>query len=179
MAQYASKIPRPRPGFALLVAVLVVVAIAATTLVARGGFPWSAASSSTLRSQLRIETLISAHLACPVDPYFSPDGAHVSLLGALNQCPPQGAKDETPAQRTSWALAIFSTSTGAVERVISLDPLLADGDHTSLETRYTSLGWSPDGRSLAVVYTSFAADSASQPSGIQDSGLLLVNASTG
>jgi hypothetical protein len=162
-----------------VVAVLVVAAIAATTLVARIGFPWSAASSNPLKSPVHIQTLTSAHLACPVDPYFSPDGAHISFLGALNQCPSQGAKGEAPAQRPSWALAIFSAATGAVERVISLDPLLADGERTSLETRYTSLGWSPDGRNLAVVYTSFAADGASQPSGIQDSGLLLVNASTG
>src|SRR5215831_18088039 len=151
MAQSASKILRPRPGFALLVAVLVVVAIAATTLVARVGFPWSAASSNVLRSPLRIETLISAHLACPVDPYFSPDGAHVSLLGALNQCPSEGVEEGTPAQRTSWALAIFSTATGALERVISLDPLVGNGEHSSLVTRYASLGWSPDGQRLAVV----------------------------
>lgn len=178
MTQSASRTPRPRPGFALVVAVLVVAAIAATTLVARTGFPWSAASSSPLRPSLHIQTLTSAHLACPVDPYFSPDGAHVSFLGALNQCPIEGAEDATPAQRTSWALAIFSASTGAAERVISLDPLLADGEHSSLVTRYASLGWSPDGRRLAVAYTSFPAHSGSQPGGIQDSGLLLVSATT-
>jgi hypothetical protein len=179
MAQSASKILRPRPGFALVVAVLVVAAIAATTLVARVGFPWSAASSNTLRSPLRIETLISAHLACPVDPYFSPDGAHVSLLGALNQCPSEDAEDGTPVQRTSWALAIFSTTTGALERVISLDPLLGNREHTSMVTRYASLGWSPDGQRLAVVYTTFSPYSGSQPGGVQDSGLLLVSATTG
>jgi hypothetical protein len=179
MAQSASKILRPRSGFALVVAVLVVVAIAATTVVARVGFPWSAASSNALRSPLRIETLISAHLACPIDPYFSPDGAHVSLLGALNQCPSEGSEDGTPAQRTSWALAIFSTATGALERVISLDPLLGNGEHSSLVTRYASLGWSPDGQRLAVVYTTFSPQSGSQPGGVQDSGLLLVSAATG
>ncbi len=179
MAQSASKIPRPRPGFALVVAVLVVAAIAATTLVARVGFPWSAASSNALRSPLRIETLISAHLACPVDPYFSPDGAHVSLLGALNQCPSGDIEDGTPVQRTSWALAIFSTATGALERVISLDPLLGNGEHSSLVTRYASLGWSPDGQRLAVVYTTFPPQSGPQPGGVQDSGLLLVSATTG
>jgi hypothetical protein len=179
MAQSASKIPRPRPGFALVVAVLVVAAIAATTLVARIGFPWSAASSNPLRSPLHIQTLTSAHLACPVDPYFSPDGAHISFLGALNQCPTGGADDATPTQRASWALGIFSASTGAVERVISLDPLLGDGVHASLVTRYASLGWSPDGKRLAVAYTSFPAHSGSQPGGVQDSGLLLVSATTG
>jgi hypothetical protein len=179
MAQSASKIPRPRPGFALVVAVLVVVAIATTTLVARVGFPWTAASSNALRSPLRIETLISAHLACPVDPYFSPDGAHVSLLGALNQCPSEGIEDGTPVQHTSWALAIFSTATGALERVISLDPLLGNGEHSSLVTRYASLGWSPDGQRLAVVYTTFSPQSGFQPGGVQDSGLLLVSATTG
>jgi hypothetical protein len=177
MAQSASKVPRP--GFALVVAVLVVVAIAATTLVARIGFPWSAASNNPLRAPLHIQTLTSAHLACPVDPYFSPDGARIAFLGVLNQCPTEGAGDATPAQQTSWALGIFSASTGAVERLISLDPLLADGGHSSLVTRYASLGWSPDGQRLAVAYTSFSAHSGSQPGGMQDSGLLLVNAVTG
>jgi hypothetical protein len=179
MARSASKIPRPRPGFALVVAVLVVAAIAATTLVARGGFPWSAASGNALRSPLRIQTLTSARLACPIDPYFSPDGAYIAVLGAIDHCPAEAAEDGTPSQRDSWALAIFSTSTGGLERFIPLDPLLADGARAGLVTRYASLGWSPDGQRLAVVYTTFSARGGAQPGGVADSGLLLVSATSG
>lgn len=180
MARSASPTARPRPTFALLVAILVVAAIAATTLVARVGFPWSAAAGAgALRSSVRVQTLVSAHLACPIDPYFSPDGAHVSLLGTLNKCPADTLEPNAPAERTSWALAIFSATTGALERSIPLDPLLMDGGRASSVTRYASLGWSPDGRRLAVVYTTFAAPGGAQPGGITDSGLLLVSAATG
>jgi hypothetical protein len=128
---------------------------------------------------VRVQTLISAHLACPVDPYFSPDGAHIALLGALNECPTEGSDQSAPVQRITWELAIFSSATGALERVIPLDPLLGDRGRASLVTRYASLGWSPDGTRLAVVYTTFSARGDAQPGGVLDSGLLLVNASSG
>jgi hypothetical protein len=178
MARSASLTQRTRPGFALIVAILVVAAIAATTIVARIGFPWSA-SAGALNAPVRVQTLISAHLACPIDPYFSPDGAHVSLLGALNQCPVEDQGQGAPPQRTTWALGIFSAATGSLERLLPLDPLLADGGHAPAVTRYASLGWSPDGRLLAVVYTSFSAHGGAQPGGVTNSGLLLVNAMTG
>jgi hypothetical protein len=176
MARFGSLTPRPRPTIALLVALLVVVVIAVTTIFAGGGFPW-AATSHALRAPVRVQTLTSAHLACPVDPYFSPDGAHISLLGALDRC--AGDSRSTPEQ-TSWALAIFAAPSGALERVIPLDPLLAaDGGRSASTTRYASLGWSPDGRRLIVVYTTFSARGGVQPDSIEDSGLLLVSVASG
>jgi hypothetical protein len=179
MARSASLTPRPRLGFALVVAVLVVAAIAATTIVARGGFPWSAAGPGALNSPVRIQTLAAARLACPIDPSFSPDGAHVSVLGALNQCPANALDQGAPAQRTFWVIAIFSATTGAVERIIPLDQLLAVEGRANTVARYTSLGWSPDGKRLAVVYTLFSDHAGAQAGGAEDSGLLLVNAMTG
>jgi hypothetical protein len=177
MARSGSLAPRPRPWFALLVAMLVVAAVAATTLVARVGFPWSTAGGGALTSPVRVATLTSAHLACPIDPAFSPDGAHFALLGALDRCP---AESREPAQRTSWALAMFSAVTGALERIIPLDPLLAaDGPRAASTTRYASLGWAPDGQRLAVVYTTFSSQGGVAPESVVDSGLLLVNAATG
>jgi hypothetical protein len=178
MARSASLTQRTRPGFALIVAILVVAAIAATTIVARIGFPWSAVAGA-LQSPVRVQTLISAHLACPVDPAFSPDGAHVSLLGALNQCPAEGSDQSASSPRTAWALGIFSAETGAPERILPLDSLLMENGHAPSVTRYASLGWSPDGHLLAVVYTTFSAHGGAQPGGVTNSGLLLVNAITG
>src|SRR5262245_1795030 len=157
MARSASLTPRPPRGFALVVAVLVVAAIAATTIVARGGFPWSAAGPGALSAPVRIQTLVSAHLACPIDPSFSPDGAHVSVLGVLNQCPANATEQGVPTQRTSWVIAIFSATTGALERFIPLDPLLGVEGRALTVARYASLGWSPDGQRLAVIYTLFSA----------------------
>jgi hypothetical protein len=173
----------PRRWLTSLAVAAVVTGVAATLIAGRLQLTGPGANGpGVLGSPLTIDTRGGAGLACPTDAAFSPDGARIVVLGSLSACAGGGVE----TARARQAAAIYDSATGAVLRVLPLDPLLGDGATSSSprasRTTYFGLGWAPDGARFAVVFTDFglAGDSDERsPENVLDSGLLVVNANTG
>lgn len=168
----------------LLVALAVVAGVGATLIVGRNNPGASDTDAShLLDGGTRISTLDAAGLICPADAAFSPDGSRIVVLGLLasaataHACPER--TDDTVAPT---AAAILDSTTGRLVRSIPLDPLVrgsAAASQSELEhVVYSGLGWSPDGRHVALVFTVFG-DGDVAPENVLDSGLLLLDTTAG
>lgn len=170
-------------GLAVLAVVLVVAALA--ILAAAGHFAAGQGDDTSpgkLLAPLRISTQATAQLSCPSSAAFSPDGAQVMVLGTLGPCGAAGSLDSPSVQH---AAAIYDSVTGALRKVIPLEPLLGL-DPAGLprwlrrgSVSFFGLGWSPTGTHLAFVYTAFDSAMRISPDDVLDSGLLLVDADQG
>lgn len=169
-----------------LLAVLALVAAVALTLVAGRGQNSGAATNQLISGTLKVSTLESAHLACPSDPTFSPDGSRLVIFGVLTTSLSPGSSCsalDTGITTAAYAYAVFDTRSGQPIRVMSLDSQLLEqlGDFANEDPpqfAYSSLGWSPDGTHVAFAFTAFTG-AARSPESVLDSGLLLLNASSG
>lgn len=169
----------------LLAVLALVVAVTLTLIAGRGQNPGSA-TIQLVSGTLKVSTLESAHLACPSDPTFSPDGSRLVVFGVLTTSLPPGSSCSTLAignTTAAYAYAIFDTQSGQPLRVMSLDSKLLEQlggltDEDAPQFAYSSLGWSPDGTHVAFAFTAFAS-AARTPESVLDSGLLLLDASSG
>ncbi len=169
-----------RRPWAAVLAVLALVAVAVGLFAAsRVGITRLGAGSATgVLHAPRITNTAAEKLGCPSAPDFSADGSLVMVLAVQGPCePPEVAAFGT------HALAIYQSRSGSLQRVLRPDALL-DGDSPtafqSLARRarfvsYYSLGWSPDGRHIALVYTVFTSASRLTPDTMLDAGLLVVD----
>jgi len=178
----------------LLVALAVVAGVGSTLIAARLA-PGSSGSSveSLVDGVLHLSTLSDAHLLCPRDIAFSPDGSRIVVLGLLapassassspipSACP-SAANGTAAIDASGYAATIFESATGQIARTFPLDPLVltATGDGTAAaphlaHVTYSGLGWSPDGTLIAFVFTEFGGSGQRTPENVVDSGLLLVD----
>lgn len=175
-----ANVQRARPGAArgarralmigaIIVIVIILVAVVAT-LVAH--FLQPAAAPTTHQKSaphamphaIQIAPLADG-LNCPVDIAWSPDGAHIALLGYQDHCPNGASGSGASITYTSGLLLIFNAKTGTLTQRASLDPLVTGGGLT-LDTQtqylaYQALMWSPDGTRLALPF--FAQSGAILP----------------
>lgn len=170
-----------------LFAVLALVAAVAVTLISGRGRVSGSNTPSLIDSTLNVSTLHSAHLACPRDPAFSPDGSRLAVFGVLASSLPDGSSGSSctalATSSAAYALEVFDTTSGEPIRVISLDSQLLEGlgagaDEDIPQIAYSGLGWSPDGMHVAFAFTAFAG-AARTPENVLDSGLLLVDVTSG
>lgn len=170
----------------LLVSTAIVIGVVGTLLAGGrllSGRRGAGASLGDLHGRIVISTLASAGLRSPTSAAFSPDSASLATVGSVAAC---GSR-QTQEQACGHALAIYSTSTGAVERVIPLERLLGLGGVAALaqhdgqgaqtttdDVRFFGLGWSPDGAHVALVFTVFTGQTPSSGAEVY-SGLLVVD----
>lgn len=181
---------RPRSLVAKLLGLLVVSAVVASvigTLAATGRLGGasggaSGSAASLIGTPRIVSTLTAAQMLCPTSATFSPDGSRLAIIGTFAACyttGPSSSLDE------SHELAIFDSDDATLLRLVPLDPLVGreplstPHEERIRALRYVGLGWSPDGKRVAVAYT--ALDSASDLtfSHVIDTGLLLIAADTG
>ncbi|PWT78432.1 MAG: hypothetical protein C5B60_01160 [Chloroflexi bacterium] len=179
---------RNRAGLILgCLAMLVVVASVIGTLAATGRFTSHVARGSKpdiLTGMIRIDTIRSARLYCPSSPSFSPDGSRFMVLGTGIPCTDPAA--ELPGT-DKHELGIFDVRTGHADRVIDLDAFFQLGtiqDCASTQVHaleFTSLGWSPDGDHVGILYAAFdyAGYGALSLDDLLCSGLLLLSVDSG
>ena len=136
----------------------------------------------SLGAPLIIATMQQGAINCPYGASFSPDGEHVAILGTQDACP-AGLVSTAP-----HVAAIYNAHTGVMSLYVQLDKLLThsadDASASSAQqqtraTSYFSLGWSPDGRSLAIVYTSFNSSDILTQDTEADTGLILLDTEHG
>lgn len=178
---------RPRNPVAMLLGSLVVVVVVASvigTLAATGRFSGGrvGAGGGVLGSPVAISTLHAASLLCPSSAAFSPDGAELAIIGSSNSC------HSHPYDMLSFnphVLALFDAHLGTLQRTIQLDPLVGYDQYAPRAAeriravRYVGLGWAPQGKRLAVAYATFDSASDTSFDHVMDSGLLLVDTTTG
>lgn len=178
---------RPRNPVAMLLgslAVVVVVASVIGTLAATGRFGGRSpgAAGGVLGSPVAVSTLRTAGLFCPSSAAFSPSGAELAVIGSSGSChtQPYGSPSFTP-----HVLALFEAHVGTLQRTIPLDPLVGYNAATPRAAqqiravRYVGLGWSPVGKSFAIAYSSFDSATDTSFDHLLDSGLLLIDTTTG
>lgn len=169
-----------------LIAVLALVAAVTATLIAGRGRVSGSNTPTLFDHTLTVSALQSAHLACPRDPAFSPDGLRLAVFGVLTSSLPDGSSCAALAKgaiSAAYALEIFDTTSGEPIRAISLDSQLlkglgANSDEDLPQIAYSGLGWSPDGMHVAFAFTAFAGAERT-PENVLDSGLLLLNVTSG
>lgn len=178
---------RPRNPVAMLLGSLVVVIVVASvigTLAATGRFGGASGGvgGGILGAPVAVSTLRTAQLLCPSGAAFSPDGAELAVIGTTDSChaSPFGFSDFN-----GHVLALFDAHLGTLQRTIPLDSLVGYDPYAPRAAqriraiRFVSLGWSPEGKSIAVAYATFGASSTITFETVVDSGLLLIDTTTG
>lgn len=178
---------RPRSPVAMLLgslAVVVVVASVIWTLAATGRFSGgrAGADGGDLGSPVVVSTLRTAQLLCPSSAAFSPDGGELAVIGSANSChsAQYGRSNFNPHE-----LALFDAHLGTLQRTIPLDPLVGYDPYAPRAAQqiqavhYVGLGWAPAGKSFAVAYSTFDSASDTSFDHLVDSGLLLIDTTTG
>lgn len=179
---------RPRSPVAMLLGPLVVVVVVASvigTLAATGRFSagnGGAAGAGVLGAPITLSTLSTAQLLCPSSAGFSPDGSELAIIGSTNSCHtvPYGLQSFN-----AHVLALYDAHLGTLQRTVPLDALLGydpyapRAEQRIQAVRYIGLGWSPAGKDVAVVYATFDSASDITFEHIVDSGLLLIDTTTG
>lgn len=170
---------RRRPWAAML-AVVALVAVAAVVITAsHAGFTQRITSvSGVLSAPSTIDTTTAHQLSCPSAPDYSADGSQLMILAVQGLCePPEVAAFGT------HALAIYQSRTGSLQRILYPDAMLGNESTSVFQplarqarfVSYYSLGWSPDGQHIALVYTVFTSATRLTPDTMLDVGLLLID----
>ncbi|HEX6544585.1 MAG TPA: hypothetical protein VF040_22690 [Ktedonobacterales bacterium] len=176
---------RQRPllntGMVLLGILLVVAAIGTLISVSRTNRVSGPSSGvrGSLGAPMIISTLGQGGINCPHGAAFAPDGAHVAIIGTHGSCMP------STSTLTQHVAAIYDTQSGVMNLYVRLEKLLHIDtdlplDQQTIKTiQYFSLGWSPDGSTIAIVFTEFDSTDVLLPETERDSGLILLNAEHG
>lgn len=170
---------RRRPWAAML-AVVTLVAVAAVVITAsHAGFSQRITSvSGVLNAPLAINTTTTHQLSCPSAPDYSADGSLLMVLAVQGACePPEVAAFGT------HTLAIYQSRTGGLQRILYPDTMLGNESANVFQplarqarfVSYYSLGWSPDGQHIALVYTVFTSATRLTPDTMLDVGLLVID----
>jgi hypothetical protein len=125
-----------------------------------------------LSMPLRI-SVAATGLRCPTDPTFSRDGTSVAVVGVLGAC---DTSTGLPSGASPHALAIFDARTGTRTEQVPLEPLLGLRRGAQPATvRFASLGWSPDGSHIALIFTAFDSAIHLTADHLLDEGLLVLS----
>ena len=133
----------------------------------------------SLGAPLRISTTEQGAVNCPYGAAFSPDSAHVAIIGSQSTCAP------TTTTLTPHIAAIYDTRSGVMTLYVRLEKLLGIRTDVSLSQQpiqaihYFSLGWSPDGSRIAIVFTAFDSAETQTPDTERDTGLIVLDAEHG
>lgn len=136
----------------------------------------------SLGAPLIITTMQQGAINCPYGASFSPDGEHIAILGTQDGCA------RGPVSALPHVAAIYNAHSGVMSLYVQLDKLVnhsADGASESSAQQptrvasYFSLGWSPDGRRLAIVYTAFNSPDVLTQETEADTGLILLDTEHG
>lgn len=181
---------RPRSLVAKLFGVLVVAAVVASvigTLAATGRLGAASRGAggsnvSLIGTPRVVSTLAAAQILCPTSASFSPDGSRLAVIGTSATC---YSTHLSSSLDVTHELAIFDGHYATLLRVIPLDPLVGrerqstPNEERIRALRYVGLGWTPDGKRVAVAYTAFDSASDTTFSHVIDTGLLLIAADAG
>lgn len=181
MSQEQRHRPILNAGTVLLGMLLIVAAIGTLISVGHTNRVGSTANGvrGSLGAPLRISTLEQGAVNCPAGAAFSPDGSHVAVLGSQSTCAP-GTTTMTP-----HVAAIYDAHSGVMtlyarlERLLGIDTSLPLDLQQVRSLSYFSLGWSPDGKHLAIIFTAFSSSDILTPDTLYDAGLILLDAEHG
>lgn len=186
-ADNVAKSKRGRRLPVLLAALVVIVLLTTAGAAWRGWLPWQRATNAKPVSI----NLASDNLHCPLAAVWSADSHQIAVLAQLGACAHTDAGLVAPN-----VVAIFDTQ-GHVVRLLRPDSLMLGSDTQATpaptpangvapttipsSVQYFALGWSPDGRQVALVYqTTFAHDAAAPIEKIAfESGVALLPADGG
>lgn len=181
MSHEQRRSPLLNVGTMLLGILLAVASIGAMISVGHANRVGSTANGvrGSLGAPLRISTLEQGAVNCPYSAAFSPDGNHLVVLGSRSTCAP------STSRLTSNIAAIYDAHSGVMTLYAQLDKLL--GIDTSLPfdqqtirtVKYFSLGWSPDGKHIAIIFTEFTSADILTPDTEWDAGLIVLDAEYG
>lgn len=168
-------------GTVLLVILLIVAAIGVLISVGHTSRVGGTAGGvrGSLNASLTISTRQQGSIDCPFGASFSPDGSRIAVLGS------QGTCDPYTTTLTPQVAAIYDTHSGVMSLFVRLEPLIGVNPNLPLaqqtvrSIRYFSLGWSPDGHTLAIIYTAFSATDDITPDTEVDAGLILLDTEHG
>ncbi len=178
---------RPRNPVTMLLGSLVVVVVVASvigTFVATGRFGGARAGvgGGILSAPVAISTVRTSQLLCPSGAAFSPDGAELAIIESTNNC---HSYRYGPSAFYAHVLALYDAHLGTLQRTIPLDSLVGYDPYTPRGAqriraiRYVGLGWSPTGKKFAVAYATFSSSSDITFENVVDSGLLLIDTTSG
>lgn len=173
---------RQAPLWISIIAVVLIVG-AVATLTALQRLPANGSAGvglGALGVATTMDISYSTGLAQPEGVSFSPDGARIATIGVFTPCP------LSPHQLTSClhGLAIFNAVTGNLIRLAIIEPLLnlensAPSSQSGPFISVYGVGWTPDSKWYGLIYSVFDTSKPTTPVDLQDSGLLLINPSTG
>ncbi len=181
MARERRQRPLLNLGTVLLGVLLIVAAIGTMISVGRTNRVGSTGTGTrgSLGAPLRISTIEQGAINCPYGAAFSPDGAHVSIIGSQSTCAP------TTATLTPHVAAIYDTHSGVMTLYVQLEKLLGIRTDIPIDQQpiraihYFSLGWSPDGSRIAIIFTAFDSAESQTPATERDTGLIVMDAEHG
>jgi hypothetical protein len=133
----------------------------------------------SLGTPLRISTQEQGAINCPFGAAFSPDGNHVAVIGSQSACAP------ATSTLTQHIAAIYDTHSGVMnlyvrlEKLLDIDTSLPIAQEPIQSINYFSLGWSPDGYHIAIIFTAFSSTDSLTPESEVDAGLILLDAEHG
>lgn len=181
MSQERRQHPLLNAGTVLLGILLIVAAIGTLISVSRTNRAGGTGSDvrGSLGAPVRISTIEQGAINCPFGAAFSPDGTHVAVIGSKSTCAP------ATSTLTPHIAAIYDTHSGVMNLYTPLEKLL--GINTSLPLdqqpirviHYFSLGWSPNGSQIAIVFTAFSSADILTPDTVADAGLIIMDSEHG
>jgi WD40 repeat protein len=133
----------------------------------------------SLGAPLRISTIEQGAINCPYGAAFAPDGDHVAIIGSQSTCEP------ATSTLTPHIVAVYDTHSGVMTQYVKIEKLLGIDTSLPLEQQsiraihYFSLGWSPDGSRIAIIFTAFSSPDIQTPDTVEDSGLIVLDAEHG
>lgn len=176
---------RQRPllnaGTVSLGILLIIAAIGTLISVGRTNRVGSTASGvrGSLGAPLHISTIEQGAINCPYGAAFAPDGDHVAIIGSQSTCEP------ATSTLIPHIAAVYDTHSGVMTQYVKIETLLGIDTNLPLDQQsiravhYFSLGWSPDGSHIAIIFTTFTSPDILTPDTIYDSGLIVLDAEHG
>ena len=168
-------------GTVALGILLIVAAVGALISVGRANRAGNGATGArgSLDAPLIISTMQQGAVFCPYGASFSPDGEYIALLGSQSTCA-QGSERMTP-----HIAAIYNAHSGVMSLFVHLDTLFDSDTSASLAQQniramsYFSLGWAPDSKHLAIIFTAFDSPNILTLDTETSAGLILLNTERG
>jgi hypothetical protein len=173
---------RQAPVWVSIIAVVLIVGAVAGALATLQRLPGGGpgfAGSGALGQRSRLDIGYVAGLAEPQGVSYSPNGSRIAILGVFTICAPS----PTELTTCNHGLAILDAATGDLIRLAPVEPLIgirqsaspASGPFVSLY----GAGWTPDSAWYGIIYSVFDTPHPTTPNNLDDSGLLLINPTTG